>query len=410
MNRAIAAAAVFALLALSGCGDMALRDMIVDLVTKASDTVPETPSTVPEAPSGLSANSLSVSQIHLSWTDNSSNETGFKIERSPDGSSGWTQVQLTAANATSWGDTGLTIGTTYYYRVRSFEPAAGDSPNSNIASGSTFANAMITIIVSSDSFTMGDGTYGPGVVQTISDSFKVSRYEITNTEFAGFIADGGYSTSSSSYWTTNGWAAATGGGWTQPLFWSDGNFNGANQPVVGVSWYEAVAYCNWRSAKEGLIAAYNVAGQAAPNAAGYRLPTEVQWEYAAAKGASGQQERIYPWGSTWDPSLTVCSVPPASASKTAEVGSKSTAGDTPQGLADMSGNVWEWCSDNYQSDAGITSGTDLYYFVGDSTAQSFLVRGGAWNNTYEISFRCAYRLGNEPYSRYSFIGFRVVRP
>jgi formylglycine-generating enzyme required for sulfatase activity len=401
MKRAIVALATFALLTLSGCDDIALRDTIVDLVTRASGSVPE-------APSGLSAGSLSVSRIHLSWNDNSSNETGFRIERSPDGSSGWMEVSLASADAASWDDTGLIIGTAYSYRVRSYDLAAGDSTYSNTASASTYANVMITINASSDSFTMGDGTYGPGVVQTISDSFKVSRYEITNTEFAGFIADSGYSTSS--YWTTNGWTEKTSGSWTQPYFWSNGNLSGANQPVVGVSWYEAVAYCNWRSARESLTAAYNAAGQAAPNATGYRLPTEVQWEYAAAKGASLQTERTYAWGSTWDSSLAVCSVSPASASQTAEVGSKSTAGDTPQGLADISGNVWEWCSDNYQSDAGITAGTDWYYFIGDSTAQYMVHRGGAWDYANEDGLRCACRSYWIPSLRDHILGFRVLRP
>jgi formylglycine-generating enzyme required for sulfatase activity len=364
---------------------------------------------VPEAPSGLSASSLSVSKIHLSWTDNSSNETGFKIERSPDGSSGWTQVQETGANAVSWDDTGLTIGDTYYYRMRSYNLSAGDSTYSNIAATSTYANVMIIINAANDSFTMGDGSYGPNVSQTISTAYRISKYEITNAEFAGFIADGGYSTSS--YWTTNGWAQKTSGNWTQPFYWSDGNFNGANQPVVGVSWYEAVAYCNWRSGKEGLIAAYNEGGHAAANATGYRLPTEVQWEYAAAKGASGQAERIYAWGSAWDSSLAVCSVPPATAAKTSEVGSKSTAGDSPQGLADMSGNVWEWCSDNYQIDSGITAGTDWYYFTGDSSAQVFLFRGGSWPELNEYNFRSAYRYNTSlPFFKSSSYGFRVVRP
>jgi formylglycine-generating enzyme required for sulfatase activity len=318
MKQAITAAVVFALLALSGCGDMALRDMIVDLVTKAAVTVPE-------APSGLSANSLSVSRIHLAWTDNSSNETGFKIERSPDGSSGWTQVQLTAADATTWDDSGLSVGTAYYYRMRASN-ASGDSPYSNIASGTTdpylpsFASG-VAIKAAGDSIAMGDGTYGPNpaVAQTISYNFTMSKYEITNDQFAQFFADGGYSTSS--YWTTNGWTYKENQVWTQPAYWTDANFNGDNQPVVGVSWYEAVAYCNWRSVNEGLTAAYNSSGQANLSATGYRLPTEVEWEYAAAKGASGQAERIYAWGDTWDSSKAVCN-----ATRTADVGSKSIAG------------------------------------------------------------------------------------
>jgi formylglycine-generating enzyme required for sulfatase activity len=400
MNRAITAAAAFALLALSGCGDMALRNMIVDLVAKAS---------VPEAPSGLIANSLSVSRIHLSWTDNSRDETGYKIERSPDGSSGWTQVQLSAANATTWDDSALTIDTAYYYRVRATSEG-GDSAYSNTTSARTMFTTMITIDAAGGSFTMGDGTYGPNppVQQTISYSFTMSKYEITNSQFTQFITDGGYSTQI--YWTANGWNYKESQSWTQPGYWADGNLNGTNQPIVGVTWYEAVAYCNWRSAKEGLTPAYDFAGHATLSAAGYRLPTEAEWEYSAAKGASGQAERIYAWGDTWDSNKAVCSVAPASAVKTAEVGNKSTAGDSPQGLADMNGNVWEWCSDNYQPDASVASGTDRYYFVEDATSQTLLLRGGAWNYTDEGYFRCAYRVNFFPSSRSGLIGFRVVRP
>jgi hypothetical protein len=170
MKRAIAAVASFALLALSGCDDMPLRNMIVDLVTRASVSGPA-------APSDLSASFLSVSMIHLSWTDNSSDETGFKIERSPEGSSGWTQVFLTSADATAWDDSGLSPGTTYYYRVRATN-GGGDSAYSNTTSASTLLIiAMITVNAAGDSFTMGDGTYGPNKSQTISYNFTMSKYD-----------------------------------------------------------------------------------------------------------------------------------------------------------------------------------------------------------------------------------------
>jgi formylglycine-generating enzyme required for sulfatase activity len=374
-----------------------------------SNTANATTLQIPTAPSGLGASALSVSSIRLTWTDNSSNETGFKIERSPNGSSGWTQVQLTAANAITYDDTVLALGTIYYYRVRATN-AGGDSGYANTANATTTtlqSLSMIDIAAAGDFFTMGDGSYGPNVPETISYSYNVSKYEITNALYTQFIADGGYSTLS--YWTTNGWTAKTAASWTQPAYWTDINFNGTNQPVVGVSWYEAVAFCNWRSVKEGLAPAYNSAGQATLSANGYRLPTEVEWEYAAAKGASGQTERIYAYGSgTFDPSKVVCNDLPASASKTSNVGSKSTAGDTPQGLADMSGNVWEWCSDNYE--ATPATDTDRYYFVNDSTSQNFMLRGGAWNNNSEYYFRCAYRAYYLPYDRYfNVVGFRVVR-
>jgi predicted phage tail protein len=161
--------------------------------------------TAPAAPSGLTATALSTSSIHVAWTDNSSNEAGFKIERSPDGSSGWTQVFLTNADATSWDDAGLTAGTAYYYRVRASN-AVGDSPFSNTATATTDSIVPITLVTigaAGDSFTMGDGSFGPNVSETVSSNYKLSKYQITNSQFALFIADGGYSTQT--YWTTNGW-------------------------------------------------------------------------------------------------------------------------------------------------------------------------------------------------------------
>ena len=143
-----------------------------------------------------------------------------------------------------------------------------------------------------DSFIMGDGSYGPNVEQKISYEFEISKYEITYADFSLFIADAGYV--NSSYWTSNGWQAKIDAepDWAAPAFW----VGASDRPVIGVSWYEAVAYCNWRSVKEGLTPVYDTAGRANLKASGWRLPTDVEWEYAAAKGAPGQSERIFAYG------------------------------------------------------------------------------------------------------------------
>ena len=86
--------------------------------------------TAPSAPGSLNAASASATQINLTWTDNSDNETGFKIDRSPDGTSNWTAIYTTTVNATSYANTGLTCDTAFYYRVRAFN-AGGDSGYSN---------------------------------------------------------------------------------------------------------------------------------------------------------------------------------------------------------------------------------------------------------------------------------------
>jgi hypothetical protein len=78
---------------------------------------------------------VSSSQINLSWTDNSNNETGFKVERSKNGK-GFSQLATVGANVTTYSDTGLNRTTTYYYRVRAVN-AGGNSAYSNIASATT---------------------------------------------------------------------------------------------------------------------------------------------------------------------------------------------------------------------------------------------------------------------------------
>ncbi len=94
-------------------------------------------STLPAAPSGLKATAASRSQINLSWTDNSSNETGFKIERCKGAScTSFAQIATVAANVTTFSNTGLTSNTTYRYRVRAYN-AAGNSAYSSIASAKT---------------------------------------------------------------------------------------------------------------------------------------------------------------------------------------------------------------------------------------------------------------------------------
>jgi hypothetical protein len=90
----------------------------------------------PSAPSGLLATPVSSSQVSLSWTDNANNETGFKIERKTGAGGTYSQIATPGANATSYPDTGLAAGTTYYYRVRA-NNASGDSPYSNEANATT---------------------------------------------------------------------------------------------------------------------------------------------------------------------------------------------------------------------------------------------------------------------------------
>jgi hypothetical protein len=96
---------------------------------------------VPVAPSNLSAVADSSSQISISWLDNSNNESGFRIERSLNGSS-WSEIDTVASNINSYTDTGLSSETTYYYQVNAFN-ANGDSAYTNSTSATTDVAAAI---------------------------------------------------------------------------------------------------------------------------------------------------------------------------------------------------------------------------------------------------------------------------
>jgi fibronectin type 3 domain-containing protein len=149
-----------------------------------SNSISFTTAFPPAPPSNLSATAISPSQINLSWTDNSSDETGFKIERKTGAGGTWSQVTTVGANVTSYPDTGLSSATTYYYRVRSYGPG-GDSAYSNEASATTPAPQPTSLSISPGSLyqwecytmTAGNGdnmtldvqyTFNGGAVQQIN--------------------------------------------------------------------------------------------------------------------------------------------------------------------------------------------------------------------------------------------------
>ena len=169
---------------------------------------------------------------------------------------------------------------------------------------------------------------------------------------------------------------------TQPAYWNDPAYNDAAQPVVGICWYEARAYCVWLSAQTGQT---------------WRLPSEAEWE-AAARGEEG---RRYAWGDDFD----------AARANTFETHVRGTTpvgvfprGDTPEGLADISGNVWEWTSSAYQP---YPYTADREREDPDQADARRVVRGGGWFN-YRGLARCAYRLLNHPGLRINVLGVRVV--
>jgi hypothetical protein len=115
------------------------------------------PGTTPAAPSGLTATAVSTSQINLSWTDNATNETGFKIQRKTGAGGTYAQIATAGANATTFNNTGLAAGTTYFYQVASTN-SAGSSPWSNEASATTQTAPEINVTGNAVSIPDGDTT------------------------------------------------------------------------------------------------------------------------------------------------------------------------------------------------------------------------------------------------------------
>ncbi len=199
------------------------------------------------------------------------------------------------------------------------------------------------------------------------DEFLLSPFQITNTLYSHFLRD----TAS-----------------PPPPFWTDPAFNRPDQPVVGVSWFEAVAYCDWLSA---------ISRQP------FRLPTEAEWERASRAGRE-EELALYPWGNNPPPSL------PGYADRCARswiTGPEPVglASANPYGLYNMCDNVHEWCSDWFAPD---------YYSVspdrnprGPETGVRRASRGGSWRHHIKMS-RCAARSSIPPSFQYADYGFRVA--
>jgi serine/threonine-protein kinase len=204
---------------------------------------------------------------------------------------------------------------------------------------------------------LGDGWPRP---VRITHGFWIYRTEVTNAQYLRFTD-------------------RTGTRRPRPSTLAQARFNGADHPVMGVSWSGAVAYCEW---------------------AGGRLPTEAEWEYAAG-GAEGRE---YPWGEAPPRADLAVYGRNAKQEGTDPVGSR-PAGASPFGALDMAGNVWEWCSD-WSASLPAGAATDPQ---GSPSGNWRVVRGGAWLSPARL-LRVRERYGYAPDERPYTTGFRPVLP
>ena len=189
------------------------------------------------------------------------------------------------------------------------------------------------------------------------DSFYIDKYEVTNEAYAKFMKETRVK---------------------KPKGWNDPNFNHPQQPVVGISWKEAVKFCQWQNK---------------------RLPTEAEWE----KAARGKRPIRYPWGNT-SPDSSKLNYN-QEIKKTTAVGSFDS-GKSDYGLYDLSGNASEWVNDWHFP--------EYYLFSpkknppGPEKGQYKVIRGGSWRNTAD-DVDLVYRNATTPKNRSLAIGFRCAR-
>lgn len=258
---------------------------------------------------------------------------------------------------------------------------------------------------------------GPARQVTV-DSFYLDKYAVTNAEFLEFIRDTDYTTDAERYgWSfvfenfvsqadrehilrnvsvAPWWGAVNGANWLRP------GGPGSNileddrldHPVTHVSWNDAVAYADW---------------------AGKRLPTEAEWEYAAR---GGLEQKRYPWGDELCPDGTHrCNIWQGDFPEynTGDDGYLSTAPvneyePNEYGLYNVSGNVWEWCSDWFSADYHTSDSYSHTNPTGPEDGTQRVMRGGSYlcHSSWCNRYRVAARSKNTPDSSTGNIGFRCA--
>ncbi len=246
------------------------------------------------------------------------------------------------------------------------------------------------VVIPAGTFLMGspekeEGRYGdegPQHKVTIGARFAIGRTPVTVGEYRQFVEvthhrhEGGMRV-----WTGSEWKDDASKSWQDPGF-----AQADRNPVVGVSWRDAVAYCEWLAKETGEA---------------YRLPSEAEWEYAARAGTTTR----YWWGDAITPKNA--NYVESKLGKTTEVGAYPP---NPWGLYDLHGNVWEWVEDVWHDSykGAPTDGSAWTEGEGKDSSRLRVIRGGSWYfNPWGL--RSAGRSRDLPDFRNDYLGFRVAR-
>lgn len=212
------------------------------------------------------------------------------------------------------------------------------------------------VLIPAGDFWMGDSQGKDSPLHKVYlDAYWIDTQEVTNAQYREFVEATGHAA---------------------PRYWHDPKYNGDALPVVGITYEEAQAYCAWK---------------------GKKLPTEAQWERAGR----GAQSRLYPWGDRFD--VTHTNTRESNNRRPVAVGSY-PSGVSPDGLFDMSGNVWEWCRDWFDKDYYRAS--PLRNPTGPADGKKRVIRGGGWSAP---QITMAQRHAEGPGKTYPSLGFRCVR-
>jgi len=220
------------------------------------------------------------------------------------------------------------------------------------------------VLIPGGTFTMGSDSANESPKHTVSvDPFFIDKYEVTNKEYKMFVDSTSHPASP---------------------FFSDPDLNKPDQPVVGVTYYDALAYALWT---------------------GKRLPTEAEWERAAR---GGLEDKAYPWGD--ESPLSRCNFAPEGQKEKDGFEFTAQVGKFPPnnyGLYDMAGNVWEWCQDLYSKDYYKKSPAKNP--AGPDSGYSRVLRGGSWLSLNPKHLRCSSRLELKPFVQDRYYGFRCAK-
>jgi formylglycine-generating enzyme required for sulfatase activity len=371
-------------------------------------------------------------KIDMIWVMSSGEHTAIYIERSIDDTTSWEEIASLAGDAEDYADLGLEENTIYYYRFRSENPlgfSGYSEPIIDTTKTFSFDNPPVLMSVNSGTFMMGsnegDDDEQPVHEVTLTNSFQLGKYEITNVEFCEIL----------------NWAL--GKGKIKGIYGSAYNYTAdaikiddvireddackisynnfenifkietgmENYPVNDVLWFGAVNYANWLSQIDGLTSLYTSGASNVScdvyGAEGYRLPTEAEWEFSARGGNDSGNFTYSGSNNVDDVAWYIQNVPDP---EPQPVGGKAA---NELNTFDMSGNLWEWCNDKYDAEYYSSSpGTNPTGPTGNiSGITKVVVRGGSWEDDEDF-LRNANRSNckaNLVYRVNTSIGFRIVK-